>query len=185
MVSDDQENIVTMNSTNEFDYSFEPTEMRKNVYYYGIYHIGCEMVFQFIAPLLILVVANISILAQLIKYNSGPPDVSVGEGINQGNTNTTFQPPNQQRGRRKQVDRAKVTLAICGMFIFCHLFKWVLNIYELYLRCKNYTLPEEKIEEIIYYTPWFNKVISISNTLVVLNSSINFYIYILKDVCTR
>jgi hypothetical protein len=183
MVYDVQDTVVMINATN-VQYIFEPTEMRKNVYYYGIYHIGCEMVFQFIAPLFILVVANISILTQLIKYNSGPPDVSIGEGINQGNT-TTYQPPNQQRCRQKQVDRAKVTLAICKIFIFCHLFKWVLNIYELYMRCKNYTLSEEEIEKIIYETQWFDKVVTISNTLVVLNSSINFYVYVLKDVCTK
>ena len=172
-----------IHSTN-VQYIFEPTEMRKNIYYYGIYHIGCEMVFQFITPLLILVVANLSIIAELIKHKSGLPFVLVGEGINQENSNT-YQPPNQQRGRQKQVDRAKVTLAICGIFIFCHLFKWVLNIYELYFRCKNYTLSEEEIRQIIYEKQWFDEVMSISNTLVVLNSSVNFYIYILKEVCTR
>ena len=180
VVNDVQDMI---DSTN-MHYIFEPTEMRKNIYYYGIYHIGCAMVFQFIAPLLILVVANISILTELIKYKSGLPGIMVEEGINQGNT-ISYQPPNQQRGREKQVDRAKVTLAICGIFIFCHLFKWVLNIYELYLRCKNYTLSEEEIAQIMYERQWFDQVISISNILVVLNSSVNFYIYILKEVCTK
>ena len=166
-----------------WEYTFEPTELRKNILYYGIYHIGCEMIFQFIVPLILLFIANFSILFELIKYGSTPLECSVGEETSHNITMRQHSMP--QRGRKKQVDRAKVTLAICGIFIFCHLFKWVLNIYELYIRCKNYTLSEEEKEELINESEWFGTVVNVSNTLVVLNSSINFYVYVLKDLCTR
>ena len=69
--------------------------------------------------------------------------------------------------------------------LFCHLFKWVLNIYELYIRLRNSDLSEEKKQEEINSSEWFAPVINISNTLVILNSSINFYIYVLKDGWTK
>ena len=163
-------------------YTVEPTELRKNTLYYGIYHIGCEVIFQFIIPLLLLFIANLSILMELVKFGSTPMDISMEEA---NHNITAHQHSTPQRSRKNQVDRAKVTLLICGIFIFCHLFKWVLNIYELYIRCKNYSLSEEEKEEIINESEWFGTVINISNTLVVLNSSINFYVYVLKDVCTR
>ena len=81
--------------------------------------------------------------------------------------------------------RAKVTLAICGIFLFCHLFKWVLNIYELYFRFRNNHLSEEETESMMNGSDWFIAVVNISNTLVILNSSINFYVYVLKDCWTK
>ena len=65
------------------------------------------------------------------------------------------------------------------------LFKWVLNFYELYIRFKSSNLSEEEKEEEINQSDWFATVVNISNTLVILNSSINFYVYVLKDGWTR
>ena len=173
-----------------FQYSFEPTELRKNVNYYGVYHIGCAITFLFILPLLILITANILILKVLIKHNYGPPAMmtnGAGGGGGDGfqRTMSMHQHPSQLRRRRNQVDRAKVTLAICGIFLFCHLFKWVLNIYELYVRFRSSNLSEEEKQEAINQSDWFPTVVNISNTLVILNSSINFYVYVAKDGWTR
>ena len=170
-----------------FQYSFEATELRQNVNYYGVYHIGCAIIFQFIIPLLVLIIANILILRQLIKHNNGPPGMLTNGGGGDGfqRTMSIHQHPSQLRRRRNQVDRAKVTLAICGIFLFCHLFKWVLNIYELYSRFRNNHLSEEEIENMINSSDWFIAVVNISNTLVILNSSINFYVYVLKDCWTK
>ena len=171
-------------------YSFEPTELRKNVNYYGVYHIGCAITFLFILPLLVLITTNILILKVLIKHNYGPPAMmsnGAGGGGADGfqRTMSMHQHPSQLRRRRNQVDRAKVTLAICGIFLFCHLFKWVLNIYELYIRFRSSNLSEAEKEEAINQSDWFATVVNISNTLVILNSSINFYIYVLKDGWTK
>ena len=183
-ILEESENKESENNTANatWEYVFEPTELRKNTAYYGVYHIGCEMVFQFIVPLVLLFIANFSILMELVKNISTPMECPIGDETNQV---VSMHYSTQQRNQNKQVDRAKVTLLICGIFIFCHLFKWVLNIYELHIRCNNYGLSEEGIEEIINESEWFGTVVNISNTLVVLNSSINFYVYVLKDVCTR
>ena len=178
----DYQDMEKNETSSTFGYELVPTELRKNTLYYGIYHIGCEMIFQFIVPLFVLFIANFSILLELVKLGSTPIDGSIEET---SHNIPVHQHSTPQRTRKKQVDRAKVTLLICGIFIFCHLFKWVLNIYELHIRRKNYGSSEEEIEEIINESNWFGTVINISNTLVVLNSSINFYVYVLKDICTR
>ena len=172
-----------------FEYAFEPTELRQNVNYYGVYHIGCAITFLFILPLLVLITANILILKALIKHNYGPPAMMTNGGGERGGgfqrTMSMHQHPSQLRRRQNQVDRAKVTLAICGIFLFCHLFKWVLNIYELYIRFRSSNLSEEEKQAAINQSDWFATVVNISNTLVILNSSINFYVYVLKDGWTK
>ena len=193
-----------------FDYTVEPTELRQNVIYYGVYHIGCAIIFQFIAPLFVLIIANLMILKQLLKDSHQRSSIANEHGfqritnlmmlrpLNRPNTCPSSasnvesvpgpvlisNPSSRQRRHKTQVDRAKVTLAICGIFIFCHLFKWVLNIYELYVHLSTYNLSEEETEERFreLQSNWFGTVVNISNTLVVLNSSINFYVYVLK-VC--
>ena len=183
-VISDESDRFKQNISESFQYSIEPTKLRQNVNYYGVYHIGCATIFQFILPLLVLIIANILILRQLIKHNYGPPAMTNGEG-GLHRTVSIHQHPSQLRRRRNQVDRAKVTLAICGIFIFCHLFKWILNIYELYFRFSYVDLTEEEMTNAIYASEWFETVVNISNTLVVLNSSINFYVYVLKDAWTK
>ena len=213
----DQNNItqIYLNNTQKVIYSIEPTELRKNVQYYGIYHIGCAIVFQFLIPLLVLITANGLILRQLIKDNYEVVEhctysehhstqrrsnaMALRQLIGQTDNPNTLQlnsedeplessltpthVPNQYSRQKSQVNRAKVTLAICGVFTVCHLFKWVLNIYELYIRFSSNNLPEEETKEKIQESNWFITVLNISNTLVVLNSSINFYIYLLKAYC--
>ena len=152
-------------------YSIEATAMRLNVAYYGIYHIGCAIIFQFIVPLLVLLVGNVMILKQLIKDSLGSSPICSNGARGQ------FGPQVTQHRRRSQIGRTRVTLAICGIFTTCHLFKWVLNIYELYVR---YNLSEKETAELLNDSVWFETVVNISNTLVVLNSSINFYVYLLK-----
>ena len=217
--SEEGYNITLMHLKNEnkIVYSVEPTEMRKNVNYYGVYHIGCAIIFQFIIPLLVLIVSNGLILRQLIKYSYKSIDDPtsnedsahrrhsnvmvlrplIGQShnhltVNSNNgheTRTSLSTPThfsiQFARRRSQIHRAKVTLAICGIFTICHLFKWVLNIYELYVRFGSNNLSEEERYKKINESNWFITVLNISNTLIVLNSSINFYIYLLKECWTR
>ena len=44
---------------------------------------------------------------------------------------------------------------------------------------------EENINKILNESDWFVPMLNISNTLVVLNSSINFYVYLLKTCLSR
>ena len=207
-VNDAVESNMTM-----FEYTVEPTELRQNVIYYGVYHIGCAIIFQFLAPLFLLVIANLMIINQLLKDSHRQSSISNQDGFNRSTNLTRLGPLNRQttspslatnvesvpgpvyfsnqssrqRRQRTQVDRAKVTLAICGVFIFCHLFKWILNIYELYVHFSTRNLSEEETEDKFseLQSNWFGTVVNISNTLVVLNSSINFYVYVLKVCWTK
>ena len=153
-------------------YSIEATAMRLNVAYYGIYHIGCAIIFQFMVPLLVLLVGNVIILKQLLKDSLGSSPICRDGTRGQSGPEVT-----QHGRRRSQIGRTRVTLAICGIFTTCHLFKWVLNIYELYVR---YNSSEKETEKLLNDSVWFDTIVNISNTLVVLNSSINFYVYLLK-----
>ena len=171
----------TLEFTTDFDekmenvsiYSIEATAMRLNVAYYGIYHIGCAIIFQFMVPLLVLLVGNVMILKQLSKDSLGSSPMCSDGARGQFGPQVT----QHIKRRRSQIGRTRVTLAIFGIFTTCHLFKWVLNIYELYVR---YNLSEKETEQLLNDSVWFETVVSVSNTLVVLNSSINFYVYLLK-----
>ena len=63
---------------------------------------------------------------------------------------------------------AKVSLIIVFVFILCHSARWIPNVYELYSRVTT--------NELVWST-WVESVTNLSNFLVVLNSSVNFFIY--------
>ena len=128
---------------------------RENVIYYGIYHIACAIVFRFIGPLFVMLLTNILILRQL------------------GNFLRMTSSHNEERRKNNQVRRAEVTLIIGAVFIVSHIVKWVLNIYELHIRLVS-SSKETISEEMRNPNEWISIVVSLSNSLVVLNSSINF-----------
>ena len=72
---------MTQDDTSDVVYGFEPTQMRQNVTYYGIYHIGCAIIFQFLIPLFVLVFGNLMILRQLIKNNRNSSAISNQTGV--------------------------------------------------------------------------------------------------------
>ena len=158
--------------------------------YYAVYHIECATIFQFILPLIVLIIGNILIIKCLIQHNYGTSlEMSnIERSLHTGMLTSVsiHRHPTQRRRNRNQVDRAKVTLVICGIFICCHLFKWAMNIYEFYFRFRNPNLSEEETENaLLFQTEWFSIVLNISNILVVFNSSIPFYVYILKVTWTN
>ena len=60
---------------------------------------------------------------------------------------------------------------IVFIFIVCHSVKWIPNLYELARLAR-----EDKRE----WPPWVESVTHISHFLMVVNSSVNFYIYCIK-----
>ena len=65
----------------------------------------------------------------------------------------------------------QVSLTIVFIFILCHSVKWIPNLYELARLAR-----EDKRE----WPPWVESVTHISHFLMVVNSSVNFYIYCFK-----
>ena len=67
-----------------------------------------------------------------------------------------------------EIRLAKVSLMIVFIFILCHSARWIPNVYELCSRFSNNDL---------VWKAWVESVTNVSNFLVVLSSSVNFFIY--------
>ena len=71
------------NNSQHIKYTVIPTELRKDVNYYGVYSVGCAIIFQFLVPLFVLIIGNFMIIQQLIKNNNEPSSSSnKGKGLN-------------------------------------------------------------------------------------------------------
>ena len=68
---------------------------------------------------------------------------------------------------------AKINLIVASVFILCNFFRWIPNTYELLQVISNSQFGEDLDLQI-------TKIGHVSNCLLVLNSSVNFYIYYLS-----
>lgn len=75
---------------------------------------------------------------------------------------------NGHHEKKNEIALAKVSLSIVFVFILCHSVKWIPNLFELARLAWD-----DKRE----WPPWIESVTHISHFLMVLNSSVNFYIY--------
>ena len=82
----------------------------------------------------------------------------------------SFKENENKRIQLNEVVLAKVNIAIAVVFIIFHSVKRIPNIYELIQRIYH---ENGKIE----WPMWIESITSISHFLIVLNSSVNFYIY--------
>ena len=134
----------------------EPTNFRKNESYYQIYWVGLTICFRGIIPYFALIILNIMVAKALIRNRHDQmqqtknsfmmriktklsPTIS-DEGhaaltnVNSNGFDNDFritQSAQESRRRKLQIDFAKVSLAIVGVFVLCHSVKWIPNIYEL------------------------------------------------------
>ena len=173
-----------------YDYNIVPTAMRTNTYYYSIYYIWTNFLVMGLFPYLILIILNIRTLQGLLSNmklsGHNIPQVrarlNIVEGDekcvneirkkNENNTNNQMSnnSSNQKGIKTSELRLAKVSLIIVFVFIVCHSARWIPNVYELYSRVTT--------DELIWST-WVESVTNLSNFLVVLNSSVNFFIYCL------
>ena len=106
-----------------------------------------------IGPFVLLVALNVLIVRELIRSSNHLPIIVVS-GLE-----------NALNQRRKEIVLAKVSLAIVFVFILCHSFKWIGNVYEL-THCD--------------WPDWIKITTDFSHLALVFNSSVNFYIYLGK-----
>ena len=69
-----------------------------------------------------------------------------------------------------EIDLAKISIIIAAVFLTFHSVKWIPNIYELIQRIQS------DMEE-IPWPDWIENVTTVSHFLILLNSSVNYYIY--------
>ena len=157
-----------------FQYQVELTTLRKDKYYYTIYIIALNFVFNGILPFTSIITMNILLYKQLkIKVNNHP---HLSRSIKRDTLCEVINKELLKRGidnkrmERSDVMMSKVTITIAFMFVIFHSIKWIPNTYELSQR----TMYEE---EDIKWPLWVDSVAMVSHFLLVLNSSVNFYIY--------
>ena len=162
----------------------ELTSLRKNQYYYSIYIIGLNFVFNGLIPLLLIIVMNIKLYLRLKSVARGRPVISQVLQFSTIHIQLHIeQHPRKSKHRnssiaRKKIKRikpseimlAKVSFFIVFVFIICHSVRWIPNIYELIQRIQT---QDGKIK----WPSWIESLTQISHFLTVLNSSVNFYIF--------
>ena len=160
-----------------------PTLLRQNKTYYGIYHVGCNIVFLYFIPIIVLAISNIQIIRKLISYQKIPGTIST-EINNQRrhSVHPNLRYPSERQRRQNQVNRAKVVLVISGIFVVCNTCKWSVNAFEFYVRFRDDDKrKEESIAKDLNTYQIVDVGMSIGNSLVMFISSINFYVYMLKQ----
>ena len=179
-----------MKNSQEYKYEFELTSLRKNKYYYSIYIIGLNFIFNGLIPFAVIIILNVLLYKQLATiisssrspFNSRSPSIALAQ-YGRSLSTTSFQNKNRGSFRRRSIVRrriklteimlAKVSIGIVIVFVICHSVKWIPNIYELVQRLLQETTKSENIA----WPLWVQYITEISHFLTVLNSSVNFYIY--------
>lgn len=82
---------------------------------------------------------------------------SIGDGLRRSNSTVC---------RKREVRLTRISLAIVWLFLFCHFWKFIPSIYELAYRDEQ------------EFPAWVKNIQHVSHVLIVLNSSVNFLIYV-------
>ena len=72
--------------------------------------------------------------------------------------------------RAKENRLTRISLCIVWLFIFCHVWKLIPTFYEGWYN--------DEVQGAAQWPPWLNNINDISHTLIVLNSAVNFLIYV-------
>jgi len=163
----------------KFEYKIELTLLRIDKYYYIIYIIALNFVFNGLLPFSLIIIMNILLYKELkTKSNTGPKVthlsvthsvVSAATGVGANQTLLKNRKKKKEM-KRNDIMMSKVTLAVAFMFLVCHSIRWIPNIFELAQR----TMYENQD---LGWPFWAQSVTCISHFLIVLNASANFYIY--------
>ena len=80
---------------------------------------------------------------------------------------------------KKELRLARISLCIVWLFLFCHVWKLVPTFFSTFLDDSNMENDEDMALGIrVEWPEWLYMVENISHTLITLNSSLNFLIYI-------
>ena len=168
-----------------FRYVLELTDLRNNTYYYAIYTIGLNFVFMGIVPFAMIITLNSLMykeLMRILKDPNKPTNRSSSMISFESSLQGSVQGSSSLRSKRRvstsrrikasEIILAKVSLLVVAVFVLCHSIRWIPNIYELAQRlyCSDNN---------IAWPTWVDYLTNISHFLVILNGSVNFYIYYL------
>lgn len=79
---------------------------------------------------------------------------------------------------KKELRLARISLCIVWLFLFCHVWKLVPTFYSTFLDDTNNKDEDKALGISVEWPDWLHVVENISHTLITLNSSLNFLIYI-------
>ena len=80
---------------------------------------------------------------------------------------------------KKELRLARISLCIVWLFLFCHVWKLVPTFYSTFIDDSSDENDELKTLGIrVEWPEWLNTIENVSHTLITLNSSLNFLIYI-------
>ena len=158
-----------------------PTKLRLNYYYYSVYLFWMDLCVMELLPIIVLLVLNTLVLKSFrtkLKKKLRSNSISVGTfsaGLIATNllVNRRISSPKSRRKTTLTIEHielglAKLSLTIVFIFILCHSFKLIPNIYELFYGLS----PAGEL-----HSSWVRSVIHFSNFLIVLCCSSNFYVY--------
>jgi hypothetical protein len=155
-----------------------PTPLRLNYYYYSVYLFWMDLCVMELFPIIVLSVLNMLVLKSFrtkLKKKLRSNSISCGS-FSAGPSLLVKRRISSPKACRKttltiehiELGLAKLSLTIVFIFIFCHSFKLIPNLYELF-----YGLSQ--VGEL--QSSWVRSVIHFSNFLIVLCCSSNFYVY--------
>ena len=132
-----------------------------NTSYIQIYIIWCDLIFHGLIPFTLLIVLNVFVLKEMIRYRKR----SKGDLI-------------EEQKRFSQVYMAKFNIVVVTLFIVCYSLHFVPVIY----RSHNMDLEDELIldHNIINEPEWIWDIISLSRVLEAFNSSVAFTWFLFK-----
>ncbi len=174
--------------TSEF-VSVERTWLRNDALYYNLYCLGLNTVFATALPFALLLFFNISTVASLGRagkqsYGSEPAqhDLNGGGGATSSGSGRSRRGSQYHHGellrrsnspvcRRRENRLTRISLAIVWLFLFCHIWKMIPSAYEM-------LVGEDGVDGGESPT-WMLHIQKISHALIVLNSSVNFLIYVM------
>ncbi|XP_023344148.1 FMRFamide receptor [Eurytemora carolleeae] len=134
--------------------SLIPTRLRSNQTYIQVYLTYLNLFIHGVIPILALLILNIRIYFRIKSLVS-----------------TNF----LQGPSKRELALTQVSLVIVAVFLVCHGVRWIPNLWEL-----SHTQEGQEMSEIVW-PAWITKTVQVSHVLTVLNSSVNFYIYIVKQ----
>jgi len=109
-----------------------------------------------------------------------PPGLRNGTGQQGGSsTATTSRRHSSTSETKKELRLARISICIVWLFLFCHVWKLVPTIYSTFITDDSENQNEDIALGInVNYPDWLVNLEDISHTLITLNSSLNFLIYI-------
>lgn len=110
-----------------------------------------------------------------------PPGLRNGTGQNGNSPRTTSRRHSSTSETKKELRLARISVCIVWLFLFCHVWKLVPTIYSTFIEDKDpESLDEDEVLGITVNWPhWVLNIEEVSHTLITLNSSLNFLIYII------